>query len=47
MHSICNYIPDTNHVSRAHDYNVNSYSEVTVYGTCNAISHDKRFVLLH
>jgi len=38
---ICNYIRETNYVPR-------SYSAVaTIYGTCDGISHDKRYVLLH
>jgi hypothetical protein len=47
MHSIYNYIPERNQVSRVYVYHVSSCSVVTVYGTCGAIFRDKRPVLLH
>jgi hypothetical protein len=45
MQGIYNYIRDTNHVSRV--YSVELFCIVTIYGTCNAISHVECFVLLH
>ena len=44
--AICNHIPETNHVSKVHTQHY-SYSVLTMYGTRNATSHDKRFAFLH
>jgi len=38
MHGVCNYIPDTNHVSVLHSV---AAICVTFYGICNVISHVK------
>ena len=43
MQSIYNYVPEKKPCSYA-TYCC-SYSVVTIYGTCNVISHDTRFVL--
>jgi hypothetical protein len=41
---IYNYITETNHVSRV--YKVATIPELTIQGTCNAISHYECFTLL-
>ena len=38
-------LPEINHSAKV--YICCNCSVITIYGTCNAISHDKRLLLLH
>jgi len=44
MQDIYSYIRGIHHVCMVLCY---SHSVITVYGICNAVSHDKHFVLSH